>query len=180
MFWRHFWMKDAKRSKLEIIGRFDLQSMFCAERELWRLKWSDSSGIKKLTSIPFWTSKEEHGNHSLQSQISQSASVDLRLFQLEYLELQKSNWCKLNFFGFMTQISINAPNLGQKRCHMREIWFFKDDIWILPANRFREETSPNYVPKHLNRYPSFYFSNLAPLSQTLKISWKAISYFLGK
>jgi hypothetical protein len=26
-------MKDAKRSKLEIIGRFDLQSMFCAERE---------------------------------------------------------------------------------------------------------------------------------------------------
>jgi hypothetical protein len=31
-------MKDAKSSKLEIIGRFDLQSMFCAERELWRLK----------------------------------------------------------------------------------------------------------------------------------------------
>jgi hypothetical protein len=51
-------MKDTKRSKLEIIGRFD---------------------------------KEEHGNRSLQSQISQSASVDLRLFQLEYLELQKSN-----------------------------------------------------------------------------------------
>jgi len=25
-------MKDAKRSKLEIISRFDLQSMFCAER----------------------------------------------------------------------------------------------------------------------------------------------------
>jgi len=31
-------MKDAKRSKFEIIGRFDLQSMFCVERELWRLK----------------------------------------------------------------------------------------------------------------------------------------------
>jgi len=27
-------MKDAKMSKLEVIGRFDLQSMFCAEREL--------------------------------------------------------------------------------------------------------------------------------------------------
>jgi hypothetical protein len=26
-------MKDAKRSKLEVIDRFDLQSMFCAERE---------------------------------------------------------------------------------------------------------------------------------------------------
>ena len=51
---------------------------------------------------------------------------------------------------------------------------------ILPANRFREETSPNYVSKHLNRYPSFYFSNLAPLSQSLKISCKAISPFLGK
>jgi hypothetical protein len=31
-------MKDAKRSKLEIIGRFDLQSMVCEERELYRLK----------------------------------------------------------------------------------------------------------------------------------------------
>jgi len=33
----------------------------------------------------------------------------------------------------------------------------------LPANRFREETNPNYIPKHPNRHPSFYFSNLAPL-----------------
>jgi len=31
-------MKDAKRSKLEIIGRFDVQSMFCAEREFYRSK----------------------------------------------------------------------------------------------------------------------------------------------
>jgi hypothetical protein len=30
----HFWMKDAKRSKLEVIGKFDRQSMFCAKREL--------------------------------------------------------------------------------------------------------------------------------------------------
>ena len=48
------------------------------------------------------------------------------------------------------------------------------------VNRFREETSPNYIPKHLNRYPSFYFSNLAPPSQSLKISCKTISLFLGK
>jgi len=68
----------------------------------------------------------------------------------------------------------------KKRCHMREIWFFKDDNWILSANRFCEETSPNYIPKHLNRYPSFYFSNLAPLSQSLKISCKAISFFFRK
>jgi hypothetical protein len=26
-------MKDVKRSKLEVIDRFDLQSMFCAERD---------------------------------------------------------------------------------------------------------------------------------------------------
>jgi len=26
-------MKDAKRSKLEVIGRFDPQSMFCADHE---------------------------------------------------------------------------------------------------------------------------------------------------
>jgi hypothetical protein len=96
-------------------------------------------------------------------------------FRLKYLDQQKSNWCKLNFFGFLTQSAINTRNFNQKRCYMREIWFFKDDNWILPANRFREETSPNYIPKHLNWYPSFYFNNLAPLSQRLKISCKAIS-----
>ena len=99
------------------------------------------------------------------------------------------------FFGFLTPRSINAPHFSQKWCHMRAIWFFKDYNWILPANRFREETSPNYVPKHLNRHeetspnyvpkhlnrhPSFYFSNLTPLSQNLKISCKAISHFLRK
>jgi len=109
-----------------------------------------------------------------------SASVDLWPFRLEYLELQKSNWSKLNCFGFLTQRSINTPNCSKKRFRMREIWFFKDDNWILPANKFREETSPNYIPKHLNRYPSFYFSNLAPLSQILKISCKGISSFLEK
>jgi len=31
-------MKDAKRSKLEVIGRFDVQSMFCAEREFYKSK----------------------------------------------------------------------------------------------------------------------------------------------
>ena len=40
---------------------------------------------------------------------------------------------------------------------------FKDDNWILLANRFREETNPNYIPKHPNRHPSFNFRNLAPL-----------------
>jgi len=51
---------------------------------------------------------------------------------------------------------------------------------IPPVNRYREETSPNYVSKHLNRYPSFHFSNLDPLSQSLKISCKDISLFLEK
>jgi len=31
-------MKDAKRSKLEVTGRFDVQSMFRAEREFSRSK----------------------------------------------------------------------------------------------------------------------------------------------
>jgi len=43
-----------KKSKLEIIDRFDLWSIFCAELKLWRSKESDSSGIRKLTSIPFY------------------------------------------------------------------------------------------------------------------------------
>jgi hypothetical protein len=73
------------------------------------------------------------------------------------------------FFGFLTQRPINAPNFSKKICHMREIWIFKDDKWILPANRFCEETSSNYVPKHLN-----WHSNYVPLSQSLKISCKAI------
>ena len=76
----------------------------------------------------------------------QLVNVDLWSFQFEYLDLQKSN-C----FRFLTQWPINDPNFSKKWCHMREIWFFKDDNWILPATRFHEETSPNY------------FSNLAPL-----------------
>jgi hypothetical protein len=31
-------MKDAKRSKLKVIDRFDRQSMFCVEHELKRSK----------------------------------------------------------------------------------------------------------------------------------------------
>jgi hypothetical protein len=45
---------------------------------------------------------------------------------------------------------------------------------------FVKKTSPNYIPKHPNQHPSFYFSNLARLSQSLKISCKTISPFLGK
>ena len=80
---------------------------------------------------------------------------------------------KLNCFGFLTQIPTNAPNFSQKRCHMREIWFCKDDNWILPASRFHEETSPNYIPKHQNRHPSFNFSNLAPQENQSRRSKKA-------
>jgi len=35
--------------------------------------------------------KKDHENHSLQSQISHSGSVDLQTVRVEYLELQKSN-----------------------------------------------------------------------------------------
>jgi len=142
----------------------DLTFSRCFVQSVSSKSWNEVIPMALKRSIPF----------------RKSTSVDLWLFQLEYLELQKPNWCKLNFFGFMTQSYINAPKFSQSRCHMREIWFFKDDIWILPANRFHEETSPNYILKHLNRYLSFYFSNLAPLSQSLKISCKAISPFLGK
>jgi hypothetical protein len=45
------------------------------------------------------------------------------------------------------------------------------------SNRFCEETSPNYVPKHLNRHPSFYFANLAPLSQKSKFEDFMQDYF---
>jgi hypothetical protein len=114
-----------------------------------------------------------HGNHILQNQISHSASVDLWSFKIQYLELQKSNWCKLNFVGFLTQGPINAPNCSQQRCHMREIWVFKYDNWILPANRFCKETNPNYIPKHPNRHPCFNFSNLAPLVNQSRRSRKA-------
>jgi hypothetical protein len=93
--------------------------------------------------------------------------------KIQYLELQKSNWCKLTFVRFLTQRHTNALNFSQKQCHMREIWVFKDDNWILPANRFCEETNPNYIPKHPNRHPSFNFSNLAPLVNQSRRSRKA-------
>ena len=36
------------------------------------------------------------------------------LENFDWLELQKSNWCKLNCFGFLTQRSINFPHFSQK------------------------------------------------------------------
>jgi hypothetical protein len=68
---------------------------------------------------------------------------------------------------------LQTPNFSQIRCHMREIWFCKDDNWILPANRFHEETSPNYILKHQNRHPSFNFRNLAPQVNQSRRSRKA-------
>jgi hypothetical protein len=60
---------------------------------------------------------------------------------------------------------------------MREIWFFLNDIWILPADRFCEETSPKYFSKHPNQHPSFYFSNLALLSPKSKLEDFMQGYF---
>jgi hypothetical protein len=53
MFWRHFWTKDAKRSKLEIIGRFYLQSMFCAERELLIILAPSWMKYRSIKNQPF-------------------------------------------------------------------------------------------------------------------------------
>jgi hypothetical protein len=51
------------------------------------------------------------------------------------------------------------------------------------ADRFCEEISPNYIPKHPNPHPSLYLSNLDPLSQNSKLEDFMQSYFfffLGK
>ena len=44
---------------------------------------------------------EKHGNHSLQRQVLYSANFDFRPFRVECLELEKSIWSKLDFFGFL-------------------------------------------------------------------------------
>jgi hypothetical protein len=50
--------------------------------------------LERYLSIHIWQEnffkKKDHGNRSLQSQISHFANVDLRSFRLEYLELEKS------------------------------------------------------------------------------------------
>jgi hypothetical protein len=84
------------------------------------------------------------------------------------------------FFWIPDSKTYPCTTFQQKTMSYEGDMIFKDENLILPANRFREETSPNYILKHLNRHPSFYFNNLAPLSQRLKISCKAISPFLGK
>jgi len=123
------------------------------------------------------TKEKEHGDRSLQRQISHSASVDLWPFWLEYLELKKFIWCKLNFVGFLTWRPIIITNVSRKRAHMREIWVFKDVTWILLPNRFYEETSRNYVPRHPNWHPSLCFSNLAHLNQKSKLEDFMQNYF---
>jgi hypothetical protein len=110
--------------------------------------------------------KKDHGNHSLQSQISHSTSVDLQTFQLEYLELQKSNWCKLNCVGFLTRRPIFLPNLVEK-----ELIWERYDLSKM-THEFCQQTclvkKQVQITSHPNRHSSLYFSNLAPLSQKSK------------
>jgi len=143
------------------------------------LKWSDSSGIRKLTSIPFWKYKSRKIKRQ-RAWKSHPSKSNLAFCQCWPLVIQNSIFgatevqlMQTQFYWFLTQRPTNAPNFSQKRCHMRKIWVFQDDNWILPANRFREETNPNYIPKHPNRHPSFYFSNLAPLVIQSRRSGKA-------
>jgi hypothetical protein len=71
-------------------------------------------GIRKLASIHFYTfisrkiKREKHGNHSLQRQISYSA-------RFEYLELQKSIWCKLNFFFYSWLEDLSAYQILEEK-----------------------------------------------------------------
>jgi hypothetical protein len=65
--------------------------------------------------------EKEHGNRSLERQISHFSSVDLQPFRLEYLELQKFISYKLNFFEFLTRRSISLPNVSRKGAYMRDI-----------------------------------------------------------
>jgi hypothetical protein len=132
MFWRYFWMWDSKRSKLEIKFRpyALIISDWCFIQNL-SCKGQNKVTPVKLTSIHFYTymarkiKKKKDWNRSLQSQVSYSASFDHRPFWLEYLGLETSIWCKLNFVRFLTQRPINLPNFSKQRAHMKEIWFSK-------------------------------------------------------
>ena len=45
------------------------------------------------------------------------------------------------------------------------------------ADRFCEENSPNYFPRHPNRYPSLYFGNLTLISPKSKFEDFMQGYF---
>jgi len=55
-------------------------------------------------------------------------SVLTLVFWLEYLELEKSIWCKLNFFIFLTQIPINLPNFNRNSSYEGDIIFLRQPI----------------------------------------------------
>jgi hypothetical protein len=57
--------------------------------------------------------EKEHGNHSLQRQISHSASVELWPFRLPF----DANSI---FFGLLTQRSIRLSNFSRKRAPIRD------------------------------------------------------------
>jgi hypothetical protein len=62
--------------------------MFCAEHELQRLKWSDSSGIRKLTSITFWKSKaRKKKGRACKSQPLKSKSRNLPVLTFVHSDL---------------------------------------------------------------------------------------------
>jgi len=74
------------------------------------------------------TKKKKDGNRSFQRQVLHSVYFDFRPFRLEYLELEKSIWCKLNCFEFLIQRPITLPKVSRKKAHMREMIFLRQPI----------------------------------------------------
>jgi len=73
--------------------------------------------------------KKKDGNRSLQKQVLHSAHFELRAFRLEYLELKKFIWCKLNCFEFLIQRPIILPNVSRKKSsYERNIIFLRQPI----------------------------------------------------
>ena len=150
MFWRYFWMKDAKRSKFEVIGRFHVQSIFCAEREFQRSKWSDSNGIKKITSIPFWkcNARKIKRERSWKSHPS------------------KSNLAVCQCWPLPIQNSISGAS---------EVQFMQTQLFWIPYSKIYKRSK--FQPKTMSYEGDMIFQRWQLNSTTKQVAWRNESKF---
>jgi hypothetical protein len=101
----------------------------------------------------------------------------IRPFRLEYLELEKSIWYKLNCFGFLTRRPTSLPSFNRKKSSYEGDMIFLRRLINSTSRQVLWKNKSNLLPKRSNRHPNIYLGNLTSLSSNSKLEDFMQDYF---
>jgi hypothetical protein len=130
------------------IGRFDLWLMSLCRTWVVRSKWSDSNGIRKLTSISFYTNMawKKKGWKSQPSKTCLAfcqfwpSAIPTWLYWVGEVHLIQTQ-----FFYYFELKYLSTYQISAEKSSYKIDMIFRRQLIILPADKFCEETSPTYL-----------------------------------